>query len=233
MQVAVDVLHTLGAEVALGYHLHFQLGALYGVALAYHGAEDTVSGEVGVASYQQVTAIHAVYDASVQWEHGGEQALHLLQGIGDEHSLEVVAILEAVADARCDTVHVLQHTGIFYAHHVLRHLGLHVVALHALGKGLCLVQVGAADGQVREPVQRHLLGMARSAYDGQILVGHIIDLVEVFRTDKVLVGHDTLDGRYQELVAQAHLQFLQVSLQVGRGRYEHQCLAVAHHLVDV
>ena len=64
MQMLVDVLHTLGAEVALCNHFHFQLGALHGVSLAYHGTKDTVAREVGVACYQQVTTIHTVYDAS-------------------------------------------------------------------------------------------------------------------------------------------------------------------------
>ena len=69
VQVLVDVLHALGAEVALGYHLHFQLRTFHGVSLAYHGTEDTVAREVGVTSYQQVATIYTVYDASVQGEY--------------------------------------------------------------------------------------------------------------------------------------------------------------------
>ena len=50
---------------------------------------------------------------------------------------------------------------------------------------------------------------------GQILVGHIVYLMEVFRADEVLVGNDTLDSRQDELITDARLEFLQMTLQVG------------------
>ena len=41
--VAIDFLHTLRAEIALGNHLHLYLGRLDAVALAYHGTEGAVA----------------------------------------------------------------------------------------------------------------------------------------------------------------------------------------------
>ena len=75
--------------------------------------------------------------------------------------------------------------------------------------------------------------MARPAQHSQILVGHIVDHPEVFRTHEVLVGHDALDGRHDEVVVELDPEFLQVVLQVGRRGYEHQRAARACHLVDV
>ena len=44
--VLIDFLDTLSGIVTLGNHLHFNLGILYGVALAYHASEYTVAAEL-------------------------------------------------------------------------------------------------------------------------------------------------------------------------------------------
>ena len=54
--------------------------------------------------------------------------------------------------------------------------------------------------------------MARSPQNGQILVGHAIHLMKIFRADQVFVGHDTLDGCDDEFIAQARLEFFQMAL---------------------
>ena len=41
--MTVDLLHTLGAKITLGYHLHLYLGALNAVALTNHGAKGAVT----------------------------------------------------------------------------------------------------------------------------------------------------------------------------------------------
>ena len=46
MQVTVDLLHTLSAEIALSDHLHLYLCALHAVAFSYHGTEGSVTGEL-------------------------------------------------------------------------------------------------------------------------------------------------------------------------------------------
>ena len=40
---------------------------------------------------------------------GLEETLHLLQGIGNQHCLEVITPLQAMTDTCCDGIHVLQH----------------------------------------------------------------------------------------------------------------------------
>ena len=54
VHVAIDFLHTLRAEKSLGYHLHLYLSTFHAIALAYHGSEGAVAGEVAVTRYEQV-----------------------------------------------------------------------------------------------------------------------------------------------------------------------------------
>ena len=75
--------------------------------------------------------------------------------------------------------------------------------------------------------------MARTAEYGQIILGHVIDLTEELGAHQVLVGNDALDSGDDELVVQLHLEFLQMVLEVRRGRDEDERTARAHHLVDV
>jgi len=233
MAVAVDFLHALGAEVALGYHLHLDLCALDGVALANHGAEGAVAREVAVAGDEQVAHVDAVSNVALHGVDDLQEPRHLLHGIGHEDGLEVVAELQSVADAGGNGVDVLQHAGVLDADDVGRGLGLDEVAGQDIGKGLRLVAVCTAHGEVGEAFEGDFLGVRGSADAGEILVRHVVDLMEIFRADEVLVGHDTLDCGDDVLVAQADLQFLQVSLQVGRGGDEHQCVVLLGNLVEV
>ncbi len=75
------------------------------------------------------------------------------------------------------------------------------LARQSLAKALRLLGVAAAHGEVAQSLQRHLLGMRRTADAGQVLVGHVVHLMEIFRANEVFVGHDTFDGCDDELVA--------------------------------
>ena len=145
---------------------------------------------------------------------GVEEALHLLYGVADEYGLEVVAVLQSVANASSNGIDVLQDAGVLDADDVAARLGLDVVAGKHLGKRQSLLLVCTADGQVSETVQGDLLGMTRSAQHGEVLLGHVVHLVEVVGADEVLVGHDAFDGCHNELVAKADMKPLQVSFQV-------------------
>ena len=57
--------------------------------------------------------------------------------------------------------------------------------------------------------------------------------MEILATDEILVGYDTLDSGDDVLVAEARLQFLQVTLQVRRRRDEHQRVVLLHNAVDI
>ena len=233
MQVLVDVLHALRGKVTFGYHLHLELRTLHAVALTNHRAEDAVAAEVRVARHEQVARIDALRDAAVDGMHGVEEALHLLNGITDEDSLEVVAVLQSVTNACCNGIDVLQDAGILDAYHVVTRLGLHIIAGKHLGKRQSLLLVSTTDGQVSETVQGDLFGMTRSAKHGEVILRHVVHLVEVVGADEVLVGHDTLDGCHDELVAKADMEALQVSLQVRRRRDEDERLASLDDPVDV
>ena len=157
--VAVDFLHTLSAEIALGNHLHLDLGALDAVALAYHGAEGAVAREIGVARDEEVAHIDAVGNVALDGIDDGQESRHLLHGIGHEDCLEVVAELQTIADAGGNGIDILQHGAVFDANDVGRGLGLDERTAEDIGKGLRLVAVGTTDGEVAQAFQSHLLGM--------------------------------------------------------------------------
>ena len=75
--------------------------------------------------------------------------------------------------------------------------------------------------------------MGGTSDTSQIIIGHIEYLMEILRADEVLVGHDTFDGSDDEFVANAGLQFLEVTFQIGRWRDEYQCVVLLHDAVDV
>ena len=233
VQVLVDVLHALCCEVALGNHLHLELGALDAIPLPYHRSEDTIATEIRVARHEQVACIDAFGDATVNWVNGVEEAFHLLNGVADEDGLEVVAVLESVTDTCCDGIDVLQDAGVLDANHVVAGLRLHIIAGKHLGKSFRLFLVGTSNSQVCETIQRDLLSMTRTSKHSQIILRHIVHLVEVVGADEVLVGHDAFDGCHDELVAKADVKALEVTLQVRRGRDEDKCLASLNRLVDV
>ena len=75
--------------------------------------------------------------------------------------------------------------------------------------------------------------MARTTQNGQIVVGHIKNLPEIFRAYQVLIGHNSLDGRNDEFVMKFLFEFFQVVFQIRRRCHKNKRIAVAHHLIDV
>ena len=57
--------------------------------------------------------------------------------------------------------------------------------------------------------------------------------MEILGADEVLVGHDTLDGCDDVFVAQTGLEFLQMTLEVGRRSDENQRVVLLGNLVEV
>ena len=142
MTVAINLLHTLCTEVALGNHLHLDLCRLDTVALPNHRTKRAVAREVRVACHQQVTQIDTVIDTAViQRIDCREETVHLLHGIGHEHSLEVITVLQSATDTCCDGIDILQDGGILDTHHVTGGLGLDKLAGEHVAEGLCLVVV--------------------------------------------------------------------------------------------
>ena len=231
--VAVDLLHALRTEVALGNHLHLYLCGFYAVAFSDHRSEGAVTREIAIARYEQVAQVHAVVGIALDGVDGGQETVHLLHGIGHKYGLEIVAIFQSVADARCNGVDILQHAGVLDAEHVGRGLGLDEIAGEDFGKGFGLLTVGTTYGEVGEALQSHFLGMGGTSDAGEVVVGHIEYLMEIFRADEVLVGYDTFDGCNDELIADAGLQFLEVSLEIRRRRDKHQRIVLLYNTVDV
>ena len=135
-------------------HFHFYLCALYRVSLANHGTEHAVTAEVGITCYEQVSQISRVVDGTLYWMHGVEQAVHFQNGVRYEYRLEIVAILQAVADTGCDGINVLQYRCIFYTHDIRIHRCLDVVSCQLFGEYLRFLHVLTTDGQVGEAFEK-------------------------------------------------------------------------------
>ena len=75
--------------------------------------------------------------------------------------------------------------------------------------------------------------MTGAGDDGDVVVGHVVLLVEVVGHEHVVLGYDTLDGGHHKLVLHLGLHLLEVCLEVGRGGDEHKHVAILDHLVDV
>ena len=96
-----------------------------------------------------------------------------------EHSLEVVAILQAVANTCRDGIHILQYRTVLDTGNVVAHGGLHVGAVELHREAKRIVAVATSDSEVRQALKRNFLGMARTRNNGYAIVRHVELLVEI------------------------------------------------------
>ena len=123
-----------------------------------------VARESRVGCDEQVAQVDAVADLARTGVDGVDEALHLADGVADQHGQEVVAGLEAVDDAGGDGVDVFEDGGVLYAVHVAGGDGVGVLALDAAGEVGGAVDVLAADGEIAGAREGHFLGVAGAAY---------------------------------------------------------------------
>ena len=109
----VDLTHTLGSIISLGYHFHLQLRCLHGISFTDHGSESTVTAEPGISGNQQIAKVDGVGDIPLQPVYGVHEITHLLNSVRDKYGLEVIAIFHPMANTGGDSVHVLQYGGVF------------------------------------------------------------------------------------------------------------------------
>ena len=121
----------------------------------------------------------------------------------------------------------------FDTYDIIARFGFHVTASNNIGKALRLGRIGTSHCEVGQSAKGYFLCVARTAEYGQIVLGHVVHLTEKLGAHQIFVGNDTLDGGDDELVVQFHLEFLQMVLEVRRGRDEDERTARAHHLVNV
>ena len=214
VHVAVDLLHTLGAEESLGNHLHLNLGRFHAVAFADHGTKGAVAGEIAVTGHQQVAHIDGIVDVTVEGSHGTEETVHLKRGIRHQYGLEVVTVFQTRTDTGGNGIDILQNGGILDADDIGGGFGLDVFGGDKAGKSLGLLFIGTTDSEVGQTLKGYFLCMGWTAYTGEVLVWHVINLMEILGAYQILVGHDALDGRDDELVAKPGLQLLQMVLQI-------------------
>ena len=132
--MSVDFLHTFCAIESFGNHFHFDLRRLDRVAPSDHGSKDAVAREIGIAGHKEVAEIYRVVNVSLNGVDRIEEAAHLLHGVAHKHTLEVVAVFQAVADSGSDGINVFQDRSIFDANHVGVCLRLDVAACNQVGE---------------------------------------------------------------------------------------------------
>ena len=113
-------------------------------------------------------------------------------------------------------IHILEHTGIFYAVDVARQHGFHLGTLEFGGKGLRFLDALGSHGEVAEALERHLLGMARTAHHQLLSARHAVELGEIVGDEHVFVGHNAFDGVHHAFVADVLGDFCHVTFEVGR-----------------
>ena len=156
----VDFLDTFRAIVTFGNHLHFNLRTLYGISFPYHRAECPVTAEVGVSRHQQVTEINRFIYVSVQRVYRIQETVHLLDSVGNQYSLEVIAVFQSAANTGGDGIHVFEYRTIFDTRYVVTNRGLDKTASQPAREDACFVFVGAGDGQIREAFQGYFFRVA-------------------------------------------------------------------------
>ena len=91
----------------------------------------------------------------------------------------------------------------------------------------------ADHGQVREPLEGHLFGVARSADDAQLVERDAVAAVDVFGDGHVILRHDAFDRRDDEFVLQRYRQRLEGRFQVDGRHGQDQHVGFGNDRVDV
>lgn len=211
----IDLVHALGAEIAFGNHLHFGLSTFDGVATPDHGAEGMVARESGVGGNQEITEVSGVGDIAGYRMDGINKAAHLLDGVGKENGLEIVAILEAVANTGHDGVDVLEDGGVLNADDVGGEGILQVAVGENGGKCFGLGGVGAGNGEAGESFESNLFGMAGATDDGDVVAGYRKAFGEVFGDRDISDGDNTFDSGEEVLGSQGDADAVEVLVEVG------------------
>ena len=85
-----------------------------------------------------------------------------------------------------------------------------------------MFHIGTPHSEIGEMVHGHILGMTGTTYDSQLFLWQTVHQGQVVCTDKILTGHNALDGSNQELGAHLDMQLLQSTFQEGgwENQYE-------------
>ena len=75
--------------------------------------------------------------------------------------------------------------------------------------------------------------MRRTAYACEVVVWHIIHLMEILRAHQVLIWHYTLYRSNDKLITYILLQFPEMVFQIRRRRHKHKRVIITHYLVDI
>ena len=109
VELFVYLVDTCRRVVALRYHRHLYHGAFYGVSLAYHRSECPVTAEIRIAGHQQVTQINRFIYVSVQRMYRIQETVHLLDSVGNQYGLKVVAVFQSAANTGGDSIYVFEY----------------------------------------------------------------------------------------------------------------------------
>ena len=153
------------AIITLGYHLHLHLRGLDRIAESEHLTELTVTAELRITRDEDVAQITRSRDVTRHIAHRGRETLDLLDGVGQEHSLEVIAVVQSLTHTGCDGVDILHDRTILQADDIVGKGSVDVWRLKQFGPQLRVLPVLATDSEVREALQSNLLRVTRTGDD--------------------------------------------------------------------
>ena len=179
VEFLVDLCDAFARVVTFGYHVHLHLRRLYRVAFADHQSEPAVAAELGVGSYQQVAQVGRCESVSLGRVGLFHKTRHLHGTVGDQYREEIVAVTEADADTYRDGIDVFQNRSIFRTVNIGRMADVDVRGADLFTEGERIFHLFADHGQVREPLEGHLFGVARSADDAQLVERDAVAAVTV------------------------------------------------------
>ena len=121
-----------------------------------------------------------------------QETVHFLNGVGDQYSLEVVAIFQTATDTGSDGIYVFEYRTVFDTRYVITDRCFDEAASQTTCEDTCFVFVRAGDSQVGEAFQGYFFCVAGTCKDCYIFWWYTIFFCEVFRYNNVVIGYDSL-----------------------------------------
>ena len=132
-----------------------------------------------------------------------------------------------------DGIDVFQNRSIFRTVNIGRMADVDVRGADLFTEGERIFHLFADHGQVREPLEGHLFGVARSADDAQLVERDAVAAVDVFGDGHVILRYDAFDRRDDEFVLQRYRQRLAGRFQVDGRHGQDQHIGFGNDRVDV
>lgn len=122
--------------------------------------------------------------------HRIQETVHFLNGVGDQYSLEVVAIFQTATDTGSDGIYVFEYRTIFDTRYVITDRCFDEAASQTTCEDTCFVFVRAGDSQVGEAFQGYFFCVAGTCKDCYIFWWYTIFFVKY--SDTITLSSGTI-----------------------------------------